>query len=63
MEKKRSLQPRESEAQKPDGDPAGRQWQEPKLTFVEPKLTHHGKLTDVTGQFFGAFSPDANDSD
>jgi len=32
-------------------------WQEPKLTFVEPKLTEHGKLTEVTGQFFGAFSP------
>jgi hypothetical protein len=30
-------------------------WQEPKLTFVEPKLTSHGPLTSVTGQFFGAF--------
>jgi hypothetical protein len=32
-------------------------WEEPKLTFVEPKLTKHGELTEVTGQFFGAFSP------
>ena len=32
-------------------------WQEPKLTFIEPKLTPHGALTSVTGQFFGAFSP------
>jgi hypothetical protein len=34
-----------------------KKWQEPKLTFVEPKLTKHGKLEEVTGQFFGAFSP------
>ena len=33
------------------------QWQEPKLTFIEPKLTSHGPLTSITGQFFGAFSP------
>ena len=36
-------------------------WQEPKLTFIEPKLTSHGPLTSVTGQFFGAFSPSAED--
>jgi len=34
-----------------------KRWQEPKLTFVKPKLTKHGKLEEVTGQFFGAFSP------
>ena len=39
------------------GDSAREDWQEPKLTFVEPTLTHHGPLTAVTGQFFGAFSP------
>ena len=27
-------------------------WQEPKLTFIEPKLTHHGWMQEVTGQFF-----------
>ena len=32
-------------------------WVEPKLTFVEPKLTRHGPLTEVTGAFFGGFSP------
>jgi hypothetical protein len=33
-------------------------WQEPKLAFVEPKLTKHGSLEKVTGQsFFGAFTP------
>ena len=34
-----------------------KKWQEPKLTFIKPKLTNHGKLEEVTGQFFGAFSP------
>ena len=38
-----------------------KKWQEPKLGFVKPKLTKHGKLEEVTGQeqppFFGAFSP------
>ena len=33
-------------------------WQEPKLAFVEPKLTKHGSLEEVTGDgFFGGFSP------
>ena len=30
-------------------------WQEPKLAFVEPKLTPHGALQKVTGSFFGTF--------
>jgi hypothetical protein len=34
-----------------------RPWQKPKLRFVKPKLTKHGKLEEVTGQFFGAFTP------
>lgn len=34
-----------------------KKWQEPKLSFVKPKLTKHGKLEEVTGQFFGGFSP------
>jgi hypothetical protein len=32
-------------------------WQEPKLAFVEPKLTLHGDLKQVTGFFAGGFSP------
>ena len=33
-------------------------WQEPKLSFVEPKLTKHGSLEEVTGEgFFGGFTP------
>ena len=37
--------------------PGKQPWQEPKLTFVEPKLTKHGELGEVTGQFLGQFSP------
>jgi hypothetical protein len=33
----------------------GQPWQEPKLAFVEPKLTKHGKLEKVTG-FLGSFN-------
>jgi hypothetical protein len=32
-------------------------WQEPKLTFVEAKLTKHGKLEEVTAGFFGGVTP------
>jgi hypothetical protein len=32
-------------------------WQEPKLAFVEPKVTKHGQLQEVTGAFFGGFTP------
>jgi hypothetical protein len=40
------------------GAPAAKKpWDEPKLKFVEPRLTRHGELAEVTGQFFGAFSP------
>ncbi|TLD42027.1 MAG: hypothetical protein JETT_1736 [Candidatus Jettenia ecosi] len=30
---------------------------EPKLTFIEPKLTKHGDATEITGGFFGSFAP------
>ncbi len=32
-------------------------WVEPRLEFVEPKLTEHGGLHRLTGGFFGTFSP------
>ncbi len=32
-------------------------WKEPKLAFIEPKLTPHGELEQVTGAFFGTFTP------
>ncbi len=30
---------------------------EPKLTFIEAKLTKHGDATKITAGFFGGFSP------
>lgn len=30
-----------------------RHFTEPKLTFIEPKLTKHGDATRITGSFFG----------
>jgi hypothetical protein len=32
-------------------------WQEPKLAYIEPKLTTHGKLEEVTAGFLGGFTP------
>lgn len=29
----------------------------PKLKFIEPKLKTQGNVTKITGQFFGPFSP------
>ena len=51
---------RQQDAHSPGDDDAPqsrKDWQDPKLTFIEPTLTPHGALTSVTGQFFGAFSP------
>ena len=42
-------------------DAGKKPWIEPRLAFVEPKLTEHGELTKVTGQFFGAFSVGEDD--
>jgi hypothetical protein len=36
-----------------------RSWEEPKLKFVEPKLTKEGDLVQLTAQgFFGTFVPE-----
>lgn len=32
-------------------------WQEPRLKFMEPKLTERGSVKDLTGGFFGTFRP------
>jgi len=56
MKKQTKHQERKSDSVLPSPEDKKR-WQEPKLTFVKPKLTKHGKLEEVTGQFFGAFSP------
>ena len=49
-----SQEPQKVQTSAPEGK---KEWQEPKLTFVKPKLTKHGRLEEVTGQFFGAFTP------
>lgn len=34
-----------------------KQFTEPRLTFIEPKLTKHGDATEITAGFFGPVSP------
>ena len=51
---------RKKQATVPSSAEDKKRWQEPKLSFVKPKLTKHGKLEEVTGQFFGAFTPTNN---
>ena len=58
--KKVELLPQQPDGQESTPAPSSGKtpWQQPKLTFVEPKLTKQGSLEEVTGQgFFGAFSP------
>ena len=42
----------EKQASVPSSTEGKKRWQEPKLSFVKPKLTKHGKLEEVTGQNF-----------
>jgi hypothetical protein len=62
MRRKKALQPRPG-SKTPAESPAGRKpWEEPRLNFVEPRLTKHGSLEKVTrgrkrNGFFGEFSP------
>ena len=46
----------------PGSTPDKKPWEEPRLDFVEPKLTKHGSLEKLTRMpngdgFFGGFSP------
>ena len=34
-----------------------KRFEEPKLTYVKPKLNKQGKVEQVTQSFFGSFSP------
>jgi hypothetical protein len=47
----------ETQSSAASSSPGKAPWQEPTLTFVEPKLTIHGSLEELTGAFFGGFSP------
>jgi hypothetical protein len=40
-----------------DGSENKKPFTEPKLTFIEPKLTKHGDATKITQGFFGTFTP------
>ena len=57
MKKENEREQREEQTPVSSYPEGKKKWQEPKLTFIKPKLTKHGKLEEVTGQFFGAFSP------
>jgi hypothetical protein len=45
----------------PLSPPDKKPWEEPKVAFIEPKLTKHGDLEKITrgrkNGFFGPFSP------
>jgi hypothetical protein len=53
----RASQAREAQGSTDDPASGKEPWQEPKLTFIEPKLTKHGQREEVTAGFFGGFTP------
>jgi hypothetical protein len=55
MKEQENLQPQDERKESSSAD-TKKQWQEPKLAFVKPKLTKHGDLQELTG-FFGGFTP------
>ena len=63
MEDNREMSEKKREITEADGAaPEKKRWEEPRLDFVEPKLTKHGSLEKVTRMpdgngFFGGFSP------
>jgi hypothetical protein len=61
MEKEKGQSEEKQEGTGAPGLPPDKKpWEEPKLAFVEPKLTKHGALEKVTHGphgFFGQFSP------
>ncbi len=48
-------EPRDAKPAEVDA-PGKAEWEEPKLTFVEPTLTEHGSVQKLTGGFFGSFT-------
>ena len=41
----------------PENEQQKKPFEEPKLTYIKPKLNKQGKVTQVTQSFFGSFSP------
>ncbi len=57
MSKKLSFEQRDLKKTSLDSAQTKKQFREPKLFFIEPKLTKHGDATKITAGFFGTFSP------
>ncbi|MFO1429139.1 MAG: hypothetical protein U1F76_03210 [Candidatus Competibacteraceae bacterium] len=49
--------PEATTAAEAPGEPPKPAFEEPRLTFIEPKLTPRGDLRKVTAGIFGGFSP------
>ncbi|MDH3282230.1 MAG: hypothetical protein OEQ18_14030 [Gammaproteobacteria bacterium] len=45
------------EATEVGGEVTKKDWQQPKVAFVKPKVTKHGAVKELTGGFFGTFTP------
>lgn len=56
MEQERFQGPLGEEPKFPEQSSGKPQWQEPKLTYVKPKLSKHGDLKEVTAGFFQVFT-------
>ncbi|GJQ58030.1 MAG: hypothetical protein SCALA701_08310 [Candidatus Scalindua sp.] len=57
MLKRQSMRRKEIQEKGLDCAEGKKSFTNPKLTFVEPKLTKQGDATKITAGFFGAFSP------
>lgn len=44
--------------QRSDSEKTKKHFAEPRLTFVEPKLTHQGNVNEITGSFINYFVPE-----
>lgn len=58
MDRLSGASPAPEGAERPAETPAGKlPFIPPRVQFVQPTLTRHGSLADVTAGFFGIFSP------
>jgi hypothetical protein len=57
MEQRKSQRQQHEETPISEQPGSKAQWEEPKLSFVKPKLVKHGDLKEVTAAFFQEFTP------
>lgn len=57
MSEKQSFERIDLEEESVGSSQTKRDFIEPKLRFIEPKLIKHSDVTEITGQFIGPFSP------